>query len=113
MRHLWILAAPLILHHSVLAQREQLQGAQALPLAARAYVVEFDPASQIETKAVLEGRVDVQSGVYRAVYRIEKDTPVLSSARATAKAYLEAKKAQFGVVFNGCATGRGRTFRPL
>ena len=96
MRCAALVACALATAHMAAGQQEQPREVEALPESTRRFVVISDPVSQLPATAVEGGRVDPESGVYRAVYRIPATTPVLESPDATARAYLEAEKERFG-----------------
>lgn len=96
MRCAALVACTLATAHMAAGQQEQARDIEALPESTRPFVVISDPVSRLPTTAAEGGRVDTESGVYRAVYRIPATTTVLESADATARAYLEAEKDLFG-----------------
>ncbi len=82
-------------------QQEQARAVEALPESTRPFVVTADPVSRLPTVAAEGGRVDPASGLYRAVYGIPADTPVLDSPDATSRAYLEQESDRFGWTSTG------------
>ena len=68
----------------------------ALPVQMQSLVVPGDPLSLFRTEAVPGGRVDLDSGVLRAAYRIAPSMTLEATPEATARAYLDAESARFG-----------------
>ncbi len=97
MRYAWILIITLAAVHAAAAQQpDERRSIESLPDATRPFLVSADPTLVSRAEILPDGRVDAESGVYRAVYRIPATTPVLDSADETTRAYMQAEKTRFG-----------------
>jgi len=70
---------------------------EALAPEAQARVVAADTLLRFRTRAVPGGRIDVEEGILRAAYRIGRRMTPAATPDGTARAYLAAEAARFGV----------------
>ena len=81
---------------SVPIVQAQNAAVEALPLHLQSRVVDSDPLMDFRTQNVPQGRVDRDTGVLRAAYRLAPTVLLSATHEATARAYLDAEAERFG-----------------
>ncbi len=81
--------------HVSLAQGHK-PAVQALPAASQTLVIPSDPSLHFNQQPISGGRIDVDSGVMRAAYRIAAPGPALATPEQTARAWMEENSDRFG-----------------
>jgi len=92
MRSGLLFLASLLLTCPAWAQRHTV----TLPAATQAYVVSSDPTAALNQRRTANGRIDLDTGMLRAAYRIQATSPVLATPEQTARAWMQQQQDRFG-----------------
>ncbi len=92
---LLVLAALLLSAESSLSQK--LSAAHdALPAASLPFVTQVDVSVQFNQRSIPDGRIDTDSGILRAAFRIQAEGPPLATPEQTARAWMAENRIRFG-----------------